>query len=166
MRKFVARTAAVIVAALLTTLASAAGPAPSVAPAFTLPSRDGKTVTLESLKGKVVMLNFWASWCGPCRKELPLLDQMYKRYGKQGFALLGVNVDAESADAEKLLKVTPVTFPVLFDKESKVSQLYNVNAMPSSVFIDRNGNLRALHRGYKEGDENEYLNQIRTLLKE
>lgn len=166
MRKFVARTAAVIVAALLTTLASAAGPAPSVAPAFTLPSRDGKTVTLESLKGKVVMLNFWASWCGPCRKELPLLDQMYKRYGKQGFALLGVNVDAESADAEKLLKVTPVTFPVLFDKESKVSQLYNVDSMPSSVFIDRNGNLRALHRGYKEGDENEYLNQIRTLLKE
>ena len=162
----VTRTAAVIVAALLTTLASAAGPAPSVAPAFTLPVRGGQTVSLESLKGKVVMLNFWASWCGPCRQEMPLLDQMYKRYSKQGFTLLGVNVEAETADAEKLLKGTPVSFPILFDKENKVSQLYNVNAMPSSVFIDRNGNLRSLHRGYKPGDEGEYLNQIRALLKE
>ena len=164
--KVATRTAAVIVAALLTGMASAAGPAPAPAPAFTLPARGGTSLGLESLKGKVVMLNFWASWCGPCRKEMPLLEQMHKKYSKQGFALLGVNVDAESADAEKLLKTVQVSFPILFDKESKVSGLYNVNAMPSSVFIDRKGNLRALHRGYKEGDENEYLNQIRALLKE
>lgn len=164
--KFATRTAAVIVAALLTSLASAEGPTPAPAPAFSLPARGGTSVTLESLKGKVVMLNFWASWCGPCRKEMPLLEEMHKKYGKQGFALLGVNVDAESGDAEKLLKTIQVSFPILFDKESKVSQLYNVNAMPSSVFIDRKGNLRALHRGYKDGDENEYLNQIRSLLKE
>ena len=164
--KFATRTAVAIVAALLTGLASASGPAPAAAPAFSLPSRAGQAVALESLKGKVVMLNFWASWCGPCRKEMPLLEQMHKKYSKQGFALLGVNVDAESADAEKFLKVNPVSFPVLFDKESKVSQLYNVNAMPSSVFIDRKGNVRALHRGYKDGDESEYLDQIRALLKE
>jgi len=164
--KFTTRTAAVIVAALLTGLASAAGPAPSVAPTFTLPSRAGQSVTLDSLKGKVVMLNFWASWCGPCRQEMPLLEQMHKRYSKQGFALLGVNVDAETGDAEKLLKGTPVSFPILFDKDNKVSQLYNVNAMPSSVFIDRKGNVRSLHRGYKSGDESEYLDQIRALLKE
>jgi thiol-disulfide isomerase/thioredoxin len=164
--KFATRTAAMIVAALLTGMASAAGPAPSAAPAFTLPARGGASVGLESFKGKVVMLNFWASWCGPCRQEMPLLEQMHKRYSKQGFALLGVNVDAESADAEKLLKAVQVSFPILFDKDNKVSQLYNVNSMPSSVFIDRKGNVRASHRGYKAGDENEYLDQIRTLLKE
>jgi thiol-disulfide isomerase/thioredoxin len=163
---FATCTAAAIVAALLTGLASAAGPAPAAAPAFTLPSRAGQSVALESLKGKVVMLNFWASWCGPCRQEMPLLEQMHKRYSKQGFALLGVNVDTETGDAEKLLKTTAVSFPILFDKENKVSQLYNVNAMPSSVFIDRKGNVRALHRGYKAGDESEYLDQIRALLKE
>lgn len=138
----------------------------SVAPAFSLPSRAGDTVSLEQMKGKVVMLNFWASWCGPCRTEMPLLEQMHKRYSALGFTLVGVNVEANTADAERWLKDTPVSFPVLFDRDSKVSKLYDVNAMPSTVFIDRKGNIRYLHRGYKPGDEGEYLNQIRALLKE
>ena len=154
--------------ALAATLAvsSLVGASASVAPGFSLSSRAGDTVSLEQLKGQVVMLNFWASWCGPCRAEMPLLEQMYKRYSPLGFTLVGVNVDADTKDAEKWLAATPVTFPVLFDKESKVSQLYDVDAMPSSVFIDRKGNVRYLHRGYKAGDESEYLNQIRALLKE
>jgi thiol-disulfide isomerase/thioredoxin len=163
---WVPRTVAVIAATLLATLAGAAGPAPSLAPAFSLPQRGGQTLSLESLKGQVVMLNFWASWCGPCRQEMPLLEQMHKRYSKQGFTLIGVNVDAESSDAEKLLKNTQVSFPILFDSDSKVSQLYKVSAMPSSVFIDRKGNVRYSHRGFKSGDESEYLDQIRALLKE
>ena len=138
----------------------------SIAPSFTLPSRAGDTVSLAQLKGKVVMLNFWASWCGPCRQEMPLLDQMHKRYSALGFTLVGVNVDANSKDAEEWLSKTPVSFPVLFDRESKVSAMYEVSAMPSTVFIDRKGNVRYLHRGYKAGDEGEYLNQIRALLKE
>src|SRR5687767_10486345 len=138
----------------------------SIAPPFTLPSRAGDTVSLEQLKGKVVMLNFWASWCGPCRTEMPLLEQMHKRYSSLGFTLVGVNVEANTQDAERWLKDTPVSFPVLFDRESKVSKLYDVNAMPSTVFIDRKGNIRYLHKAYKAGDESEYLNQIRALLKE
>lgn len=138
----------------------------SIAPSFALPSRSGDMVSLDQLKGQVVMLNFWASWCGPCRQEMPLLDQMHKRYSSLGFTLLGVNVEANTQDAEKWLTQTPVTFPVLFDKENKVSKLYDVSAMPSTVFIDRKGNVRYLHRGYKSGDESEYLNQIRALLKE
>lgn len=138
----------------------------SMAPTFTLPSRSGDNVSLTQLKGKVVMLNFWASWCGPCRQEMPLLDQMHKRYSALGFTLVGVNVDQNSKDAEDWLSKTPVSFPVLFDRESKVSKLYDVSAMPSTVFIDRQGNVRYLHRGYKAGDEGEYLNQIRALLKE
>lgn len=136
------------------------------APAFSLPARGGGTIALNDLKGQVVMINFWASWCGPCRQEMPLLDQMHKKYESLGFKLLGVNVEADTKDAELMLARIPVTFPILFDKENKVSQLYSVNAMPSTVFIDRKGNVRYLHRGYKAGDESEYLNQIRALLKE
>jgi peroxiredoxin len=160
--------AAVLTATLVmtSTVATSTGATSSIAPAFTLPSRGGDTVSLASLKGKVVMLNFWASWCGPCRQEMPLLEQMHKRYSALGFTLVGVNVDANSKDAEEWLTKTPVSFPVLFDRESKVSAMYDVKAMPSTVFIDRKGNVRALHKGYKAGDEGEYLNQIRALLKE
>ena len=147
-------------------VSSMVGASASLAPSFTLPSRAGDNVSLDQLKGQVVMLNFWASWCGPCRQEMPLLDQMHKRYSALGFTLVGVNVEANTADAERWLKDTPVSFPVLFDRDSKVSKLYDVSAMPSTVFIDRKGNVRYLHRGYKPGDESEYLNQIRALLKE
>ncbi len=157
------RTAALVATLAVSSLVSASA---SRAPSFTLPSRSGDSVSLEQLKGQVVMINFWASWCGPCRQEMPLLDQMYKRYSPLGFTLLGVNVEANSKDAEKLLATVPVSFPVLFDKENKVSKMYDVNAMPSTVFIDRKGNVRYLHHGYKAGDEGEYLNQIRALLKE
>jgi len=126
----------------------------------------GAPVRLSEHLGEVVVINFWATWCGPCRQEMPLLEQMHKRYSALGFTLVGVNVDANSKDAEEWLTKTPVTFPVLFDRESKVSAMYDVKAMPSTVFIDRQGNVRALHRGYKAGDESEYLNQIRALLKE
>jgi thiol-disulfide isomerase/thioredoxin len=157
------RAAAFIATLAISSLASASAPR---APSFTLPSRSGDIVSLEQLQGQVVMINFWASWCGPCREEMPLLDQMYKRYSPLGFTLLGINVEANSKDAEKMLAKVPVSFPVLFDTENKVSKLYDVNAMPSTVFIDRKGNVRYLHRGYKAGDESEYLNQIRALLKE
>jgi thiol-disulfide isomerase/thioredoxin len=112
------------------------------------------------------MINFWATWCGPCRQEMPLLEQMYKKYRPMGFTLLGVNVEPDPAGAEDWLKETPVTFPILFDRENRVTKLYNVSGMPSSVLIDRKGNVRYLHRGYKPGDENTYLNHIRALVKE
>ena len=136
------------------------------APQFDLPSRDGKEVNLAQYKGQVVMINFWASWCGPCRQEMPLLESIYKKYNKLGFVLLGVNVEPDSNAANNWLKQTPVSFPVLYDKESKVSQLYDVAGMPSTVFIDRKGNLRVIHRGYKPGDENEYLDSVKSLIRE
>lgn len=152
--------------AAMLAVTSLVGAGSSIAPSFALPSRSGDMVSLDQLKGQVVMLNFWASWCGPCRQEMPLLDQMHKRYSSLGFTLVGVNVEENTQDAEKWLAQTPVSFPVLFDKENKVSKLYDVSAMPSTVFIDRKGNVRYLHRGYKSGDEGEYLDQIRALLKE
>jgi thiol-disulfide isomerase/thioredoxin len=137
------------------------------APAFSLPLRGGTTpLGLDKLRGQVVMVNFWASWCGPCREEFPLLDQVYKKYKPLGFTMLGVNVEPESKDAEGFIAKTPVTFPIVFDKDSSVSKLYHVEGMPSTVLIDRNGVLRWVHRGYKPGDENEYLDHVRALLRE
>jgi len=146
--------------------ASAAGDAPAPAPAFSLPARGGATVDLSQFKGQVVMINFWASWCVPCRKEMPLLENIYKKYKPLGFTLIGVNVEPDQKDAESFLKQTPVSFPVLFDAKSKVSGLYNVQGMPTTVFIDRKGNVRLVHQSYVDGDENLYMDQIRTLIRE
>jgi thiol-disulfide isomerase/thioredoxin len=150
--------------AIIGTAASAAGD--PAAPEFNLPARGGATVDLSQFKGQVVMINFWASWCVPCRQEMPLLDSIYKKYKPLGFTLLSVNVEPEQKDAESFLKQTPVTFPVLFDAKSKVSGLYNVQGMPTTVFIDRKGNVRLMHVSYKAGDENLYMDQIRSLLRE
>ena len=157
---------AVIIATLSLSLPALAGPAGGPAPAFTLASRAGQDVSLAQYKGQVVMLNFWASWCGPCRQEMPLLESIYRKYGKMGFTMIGVNVEPDSNAANEWLKATPVSFPILYDRDSKVSKLYDVAGMPSTVIIDRTGKLRVLHRGYKPGDENEYLDSIRTLIRE
>jgi peroxiredoxin len=153
-------------AALLVAAPALAGIPQGPAPAFSLPSRDGGVVSLSQFKGQVVMINFWASWCVPCRQEMPLLDNIYKHYGKLGFSLIGVNVEPDSKSAQAWLKQTPVSFPVLFDTQSTVSKLYGVPGMPTTVFIDRKGNVRLVHQSYRPGDENEYLNEIRELVRE
>jgi thiol-disulfide isomerase/thioredoxin len=158
------RGAALALAMMLTVPALAAPTSP--APGFELASLGGPSVNLAQYKGQVVMINFWASWCGPCRQEMPLLEQLHKKYQPLGFTLLGVNVEPDSAKAVDWLKVTPVSFPILLDTKSEVSKLYAVQGMPSTVIVDRKGNLRWLHRGYKPGDENEYLDQIRALVRE
>ena len=162
-------TGAIATALLLTVPASGAGSSSSgPAPQFSLESRGGPKISLAQYKGQVVMLNFWASWCGPCRQEMPLLENIYKKYNKMGFTLIGVNVEPDSKEAEGFLKQlqNPVSFPVIYDKDSTVSKAYDVQGMPSTVIIDRKGNIRVLHRGYKPGDENEYLDSIRSLVRE
>jgi thiol-disulfide isomerase/thioredoxin len=144
--------------------ATSSGPAPG----FQLSGRGGKTIDLSQYKGQVVMINFWATWCVPCRQEMPLLEDIYKKYKPMGFTLIGVNVEPATGDPEAFLNKLPkpVTFPVAFDVDSKVSKLYKVGVMPSTIFVDRKGNVREIHQGYKPGAENEYLSQIRALLKE
>lgn len=136
------------------------------APDFTLQSNAGENVRLAEARGQVVMLNFWATWCGPCRIEMPLLEALHQRYSSAGFVLYGVNVEDDSAGAQKLIKTLGVTFPILFDTESKASSLYNVDSMPTTVLIDKKGEIRYVHRGYKAGDENIYREKIRELIKE
>lgn len=142
--------------------ATVSGPAPD----FTLKSRTGENLKLSEHRGDVVMINFWASWCAPCRQEMPLLEKLYQKYSDLGFTLLAVNVEEDSSKADDLLRDIPVTFPVLFDNTNKVSKLYNVVAMPSTVIVDRDGNMRYLHRGYLPGYEEEYKKQVKELIRE
>jgi peroxiredoxin len=155
---------AAFAALLMLALPAWAGAADVQAPDFTLKSADGQTVSLAQFKGDVVMINFWASWCGPCRQEMPLLDSIYKQYKDMGFILLGVNVEPHASSANAWLKKTPVSYPILYDPKSQVSQLYQVQAMPTTVIVDRKGIVRFVHNGYLPGDENQYMNSIRTLL--
>ena len=157
---------ALLLAAMVSAPVLAVAPPAGPAPAFKLDSMAGKAVALEQYKGQVVMINFWASWCGPCRTEMPILEKLHAKYKAMGFTMIGVNVEPDSQLAVNWLKSTPVTFPILFDTKSEVSKLYQVQGMPSTVIIDRKGNMRWLHRGYKAGDENEYLDQIRALVRE
>lgn len=164
MRKFGRLPALALAAALfaLALPAQADGPAPD----FTLQSRDGASVSLSELRGEVVLINFWASWCGPCRQEMPLLEALYQRYAALGFTMLGVNTDEDPANAEQMLADHPVSFPILYDSGNEVTRLYDVIAMPSTVLVDRTGNIRYLHKGYKPGYENHYQDQIRALIRE
>jgi len=136
------------------------------APDFALKSSSGENLRLSEYRGDVVMVNFWATWCGPCRQEMPLLDQLYTRYQRVGFSLLGVNIDDDSSKAMNMVSELGVSFPVLFDARKDVSRLYEVEAMPVTVLIDREGMVRYVHHGYEPGIEEKYLDQIRSLLRE
>ena len=145
---------------------SATGGGVAPAPEFALPARSGATVSLRALRGQVVLINFWATWCGPCRKEMPLLEQIQRKYAPLGFTMLGVNVEEDTRLMDTFLKDVPVTFPILLDPANGVSKLYNVSAMPSTVIVDRKGNVRFIHQGYKPGDEGKYQDMIRQLIRE
>jgi peroxiredoxin len=136
------------------------------APDFTLKSLQGLNMRLDEMKGQVVLINFWASWCGPCRQEMPILDRLHTRYEDAGFAVLGVNVEGEIEPAQKIVDKTNVTFPVLIDEGQNVSEMYDLQAMPSTVVIDRDGVIRYIHRGYKPGDEAKYTDVVKKLIRE
>lgn len=146
--------------------AAALPAAGAVAPDFVAKSDSGRNVRLSELRGQVVLVNFWASWCSPCRQELPLLNKIYARYRAAGFVLLAVNVDDNRKDADTMLKRLDLRFPTLFDGSKSVSKLYGVDTMPATLVIDRDGRVRYVHRGYYEGYERKYDQQVRELLKE
>lgn len=154
----------VLILCLAAGAASMASEVSGSAPDFTLKSGAGENLKLAEFRGQVVLINFWASWCGPCRQEMPLLDQLYQQYKALGFVVLGVNVDEDVAQANMLLKKVQVNFPVVYDTANKVSELYRVSGMPTTVIVDRDGNMRYRHEGYLPGYEDTYQQQVRTLL--
>jgi peroxiredoxin len=136
------------------------------APDFTLPRLGGANLRLQEQRGQVVMVNFWATWCGPCRVEMPHLSRLYDKYRASGFTVLAVNIDEDPGKAANLASQLGMRFPVLLDTDKKVSRLYDLSTMPSTVLIDREGRVRYVHRGYRDGYEEIYDKQIRELLRE
>ncbi len=146
--------------------AHAAATVGATAPDFTLKTLNGPNMRLQEQRGKVLLVNFWATWCGPCRKEMPHLNRISDKYKSAGLVLLGVNIDEDVRNAADVASKLKVSFPVLLDTDKSVSKLYDLNSMPSTMVIDRSGKVRYLHRGYQDGYEESYDQQIRELLKE
>ena len=136
------------------------------APDFALRSGDGDNVRLSEHSGEVVLINFWATWCGPCRQEMPLLDELYGKYQLAGLILLSVNIDENAEPAVEMAQTLKVSYPVLFDARKEVSRAYEVSAMPVTVLVDRAGVVRYVSEGYKPGYEKRYTDKLRELLNE
>lgn len=109
------------------------------APDFELKSPDGKTVKLSDFKGKAVMINFWASWCPPCRAEMPALQEVYKEYESQGFVVLAVNLGESDLVVRSFAEKLGLTFPIVIDANDRVSRMYDIVPLPTSYFVDKNG---------------------------
>ena len=133
------------------------------APDIELPGVNGK-VRLESLKGKVVYLDFWASWCEPCKKSFPWMHDIKQSYADQGFEILAVNLDKDRELADKFLKEMEVNFIVAFDEDGKSASDYKLRGMPSSYLIDRDGIVHASHIGFRDNDKTGLEQAIKSLL--
>lgn len=116
------------------------------APDFTLGLLDGGEITLSELKGKVVLVNFWTSWCPPCRKEMPAIESVYRSYKDIGLVVIGLNLTAQDSkeEAAAFAQEVGVTFPIALDLDNSVGNLYRVTALPTSFFIDRKGVIRSV----------------------
>jgi thiol-disulfide isomerase/thioredoxin len=136
------------------------------APDFALRSFEGQNLRLSEHLGEVVLINFWATWCGPCRQEMPLLDELYAKYRLAGLVLMSVNIDETQEPAMEMARTLKVSYPVLFDARKDVSRAYDVGTMPLTVLVDREGVVRYISEGYKPGYEQRYTDRLRELLNE
>lgn len=150
---------------LVTYLPSAlASPVGLAAPPFSLLDERGVQVGLEQYRGKVVYLDFWASWCGPCRQSFPWMNSMQATYRDRGLHIVAINVDAKAVDAKKFLAETPAQFEVLYDGAGKTPRAYGVKGMPSSYLIDRQGRIVSVHNGFTSAKAAELEAQLKQLL--
>lgn len=133
-----------------------------MAPVFTLPGKD-QPIDLSQYRGKVVYLDFWASWCDPCRRSFPWMNQLQSRYPKDSFEIIAVNVDTSRQDAEAFLDAVPADFTVAFDEKGKTAKSYQLKAMPSSFLIDKDGKLVHRSLGYRSEEKKTIEAKIRQL---
>ncbi|SFV00693.1 TlpA family protein disulfide reductase [Pseudoduganella namucuonensis] len=133
------------------------------APAFELAGTDG-AVRLDKFKGKLVYLDFWASWCGPCRHSFPWMNEMQAKYGAQGLQVIGVNLDAKSDDARGFLATNPARFVIAFDPAGASPRTYGIKGMPSSVLIGPDGKVLFEHSGFRPADRAELEVKIKNAL--
>lgn len=166
MRHRLAFVAMAAIAFVSATPAAAPSLVGTAAPDFALRSLGEANVRLSEHLGEVVLINFWATWCGPCRQEMPILDELYAKYQRAGFVLLGINLDEERGDAIEMAQTLRVAYPILFDERKDVSRSYQVGTMPMTVLIDREGVVRYVSEGFKPGYERRYVEKLRELLGE
>lgn len=148
------------VAALLCALQATASwslaigePAPELSASTTA---GGNTpITLASIRGQWVYVDFWASWCGPCKQSFPWMNDMHAKYGPRGLRIVAINVDARAADAERFLNATPAKFAIAYDGKGETPKRYDVKAMPTSYLIDPNGRIALIHAGFRDSDRAE-----------
>lgn len=146
--------AAFVVVVLLISLLPAAAPA----------GDSTSLLELSEYRGKVVVVDFWASWCTPCRRSLPWLDAMHRKYAKEGLVVIGINEDKASEDAEAFLRDVPVGFRIVFDKDGEIALQYDLMAMPSTYVFARDGAVAARHLGFKTAKQDDYEALLRSLL--
>ena len=136
------------------------------APDFTLKSLTGKNIKLSELRGRVVLINFWATWCAPCREELPFFNRLYGKYKEVGLEILGVNIDKTVSQAVGMSGTFGLAFPVLLDPSGEISGLYRIRSMPTTFVVAKDGTVRHTHWGFGPDDPARYEGEIRSLLKE
>jgi peroxiredoxin len=140
--------------------------APSVALESLASTPAPAPASVAALKGQVVYVDFWASWCVPCRRSMPALQSLYRRQRDRGFVVIGVNKDPETRDAERFLRSLPVTFPLVADGNDAVAKAFGVKAMPSGYLIDRTGVVRQIHHGFTAETEKTLEREVEALLQE
>jgi thiol-disulfide isomerase/thioredoxin len=127
-------------------------------------SIDGKSITTEMYKGKIVLVDFWASWCEPCKLSLPAYDKLQTKYKKKGLVVLGINVDEDESKARDFLNAHKVNFAVAYDPGQKFAGQLEIATMPTSYVLDRKGNMKSVHQGFRDGDAKEIEKAIKKLL--
>ncbi len=137
--------------------------AQTTAPDFSLPGDDG-TVSLSEQRGKVIYLDFWASWCSPCRESFPWMNTLQEKYGEQGLKIIAVNLDKDRSETQAFIAAMPPRFTIAYDPEGGLAERYGVMGMPSSYLIDRNGKLHSTHIGFRDKDKAELEQKIIQLL--
>ena len=135
-------------------------------PPIDMPDLAGEKVDLRELEGKVVVVDFWASWCGPCKQEMPALESLHKKYAEQGLVIVGVNIDNNPKKMNNFLKGAPVGFRIVHDPKIQIAQRYEPSTMPTSYFIGRGGKIRYVHEGFRKKDAEGIEARIKSLLAE
>jgi thiol-disulfide isomerase/thioredoxin len=158
----------ILLAALLTLIAVVTATAAPLKQGDAFPdlSKFGVEGTLPDTKGKVVLVDFFASWCGPCKDSFPAMQELHKNYADEGLLIVGVNLDKKKADMDDFVKKHPVDFTIVRDGANKLVSEVKIPTMPTSFLLDREGKVRSIHRGFK-GDETQrkYAEEIEALLK-
>jgi peroxiredoxin len=167
MRRFDCGRIALVVV-LATPAAALAIEAGARAPSFSAERLGGAgaVVTLAQHRGQVLYVDFWASWCVPCRASMPALDALFRRHRERGFAVIGVNKDVSAADAERFLRRVPVSFALVSDTADALARQFEVKAMPSGYLVDRKGIVRHVHRGFSDETAAALAREIEVLLEE